>query len=93
MIEKAHCFHCKKQVSVKNAKWEIDSRGQPMVKATCATCGGNVAARVAGHLVPADVKKKAEAYKKSHPSSRKTQKKTRSGGRQRNTRSNSRSKK
>jgi hypothetical protein len=60
---KAQCFKDKIKVDVVNPQYELNGIGRPIVRGTCAKCGGKVYKLLPADEVPAALKAKADKYK------------------------------
>ena len=57
MVE-GYCLKEKKKVQVNDPKYEVNARGQPVLKGTCSSCGGKIYKIIKWDEAPAELRSK-----------------------------------
>lgn len=57
MVE-GYCLKEKKKVQVNDPKYEVNARGQPVIKGTCSSCGGKIYKIIKWDEAPAELRSK-----------------------------------
>jgi hypothetical protein len=57
MVE-GYCLKEKKKVQVNDPKYEVNARGQPVIKGTCSSCGGKIYKIIKWDEAPAELQSK-----------------------------------
>jgi hypothetical protein len=83
----------KEKRTMASPKYELNKIGRPVAKGKCEKCGCNMTLALGADNTPADLKAKAEAWKKTHAGQKRPSRKSKKGGKSRKSRKSRKSSK